>query len=160
MTKFGPVLSAIDPFRPQLYLCYPSEVEDQEHCGYVEAEGPTHHSWVVSLECFFIMWQVLILKIILFLMFWQLLVSQVQIVIYCNINRIIIFIMKERNSISLSNQKLLILASKISPQAVISLKRSVSVSKAQLDSFRDSLHSIGKKKIMKTEYRQTEDWDK
>ena len=67
--------------------------------------------------------------------------------------RIIIFIMKERNSISLSNQKLLILASKISPQAVISLKRSVSVSKAQLDSFRDSLHSIGKKKIMKTEYR-------
>ena len=69
------------------------------------------------------------------------------------IYRIIIFIMKDRNSISLSDQKLLILASKISPQAVISLKRSVSVSKSQLDSFKDSLQSIGKKKVAKTEYR-------
>ena len=80
-----PALSVKDPYRPQLLSVYSSEVKNQEYCGYIEAEGPAYHGGIVALEGFFIIWQVLNLKIILFWIFSQLLVSQVQIVIYCNI---------------------------------------------------------------------------
>ena len=67
---------------------------------------------------------------------------------------IIILIMKESKKMKFQSKKLLELAAKISPYSIVSLKRSLSVNKSNLNAFVDSVQSYQKSKRMKTDHYQ------